>query len=198
MIKFNDIRINNNISEVPYLIIDASVLSMNDYFDNVYITKVIIVDANTYKDNTDPSNVDTSTTVLYTKTYDESLKMKNINLMLKGGDLDSYDLNSGILGVFVYTNGKVSDCVPCSLATNYDMSIVYNTCNVASVLLEDLNKFVEERNKCDVIPNVDRYLMYKHMCLSFCLGNYEDGVKDYNILMNSVSKHRNKNCNCRR
>lgn len=109
MIKFNELRIDKS-TGTPSLIVDVSVLNVSTYFDDVYIRRIIVINA---KDYTPSLNPETDTV-----DYVFNLEIKNDRDLMKYGD---YDNNHNIVTKRV----KVS-------FTNNDLYVDPNTAQTAT------------------------------------------------------------------
>lgn len=214
MFKFNDLRIDTNISNTPYLRIDASVLNIGDFFDNIHIGRVIVIKLADYKEGVnyheeDPALhlFDTASIVENTKyaylTEDET-KTKEINFMLSSDDFVptiNVDMNKDPLMVFIYPNEKENPSInaPCNISKGYVCGVVYNKCYIANILLNILSNIYTNDSCLTNYANCTDYLLYKRMQLSFCLGKYKEGYEYYTKLTDSANNvTSNKTCGCKR
>lgn len=115
MIRFNELRIDKS-NNIASLIIDASVLSVSNYFDNVAIRRVIVIKSSDYYEDLDPEqskNVSKVFDITFNTmkdwkkygTYNASIyNTKKIRLTLTANDtVENIDLNNDLFVVYVYT-----------------------------------------------------------------------------------------------
>lgn len=115
MIKFNELRIDKS-NNITSLIIDASVLSVSTYFNNVAIRRIIVIKSSDYYEDLDPEQSDSVTKIFDISfntmkdwkqygTYDSNIySTKRIRLTLTENDTtENVDFKNDLLVVYVYT-----------------------------------------------------------------------------------------------
>lgn len=200
MVKFNELRIElGDCGMDDCLHIAAAVPTISTYFDNIYIKDLYIIKASDYVKNKIPSEY----AYKYYKEYPGNTT-KSIDTFINVSDLilADFDIRRDPVIVFIHTGGEYSSDTPCGLDKLETIGIAYNDCFISNLLINDLAK-IEVNNcgckhTCDDMSDrsaINHYLLYKRMKLSFCMGNYTDGLSDYNKLIGIKSKIFNT-CRC--
>lgn len=180
MIHFNELRIVKNT-----LIIDV-VVRNEEYFDNVYLDKIVIDNQDTYVDTGMPSSTPIYEYVIPTyKKNGNTNKLKHIRLELT--HLDLRRPLTDLFFVYIQTKGNPAPTTPCTLdhkttlGTVVDMYPFYQK----SIL------FLKELTKCCEVPQdfTDFMLRIKALELSIKTGNYIEAIKFYNRFFKG--KHHN-------
>ena len=180
MVQFNELYIT---PDNKRLVIEAQVKDLQ-YYDNVYISRVIIDNQDTYKENT-PSN-----DPVYT--YDVESNSKKVRLELDYTDLT---INNKMLFVYIQTTGNPASNTPCGMDNQTTLGVVINRYTIYKYIITNLKTL---NNTC-VPPAyfIDGILKIKALDLAIDTGHYIEAIKLYNKFYSKVRIITiNNNCNC--
>lgn len=205
MIVLNECRITE---DGKYLVIEASVDSLA-YYENVYISNIIIDTDKTYIPDGPSSNpiyeqefeglerlnsdVMTDTDCKCGNIY-TSGGSKSIRLKLSSKDLDIDNLNSNIFFVYLIASGYPAPDTPCGMDNSTVMGIAYNKrliYNKAIGAIKELN------DSCNIPKNfIDIFLKYKAFTLALKTGHFTEAIKIWKYLKNSSITTISRGCGC--
>lgn len=183
MLHWNELRYSD---DGKNLIINVSV-NTEEYFQDVFISKITIDNQDTYIDN------GPSATPKYTQET-EAVKDLQLELPLNTLGLDSC---KDILFIYVETEGTPSIDTPCNMDIPKILGVVYNSKGIYNGIMCYIK---EIENDCIISKNlIDSLLKYKALLLSIKTQNYGLTVKYWNKffvsgLPNNISN--SLKCNC--
>lgn len=175
MVQFNELTIT---SDGKYLIIDVSIPE-ESYFENTYLSKIVIDNQDTYLGNGPSSKAVT----IYEAT--DGAEDKHARVVLDASALNalsevmevSFSL-SDMFFVYVSTNGNFAPDIPCDMDKITTMGTVVNA---YPYYQQGMNYIKELGSNCN-IPQafINHILQLKALETSVKTGNYPDAIKYYN------------------
>ena len=189
MIHFNELRVT---PDRKALIIDV-VVRNEEYYDDVYLDKIVIDNQFTFVNNGKPSShpiYDSSTVPLPVAVFKPKKNMWSDDMKHIRLELTHLDLRrplSDMFFVYVITKGNPAPDTPCgfdnrtTLGTVIDMYPFYQT---------SINMLKELTECCEVPQHfIDYMLRIKALELAIKTGNYVEAIKFYFKFFNRKSRH---------
>lgn len=182
--------------EGKYLIIEACVENL-DYYENVYIDKVII-----HTDENFPSDKPNDKTCVWPNELTLSSEKKfaegtkEIRLCLTAKDLKLNTLNDNIFFVYIITAGTVYPEPLCGMDHDTVMGVAVNLRPIYNLAMQ----YVKQLDNSCVIPKgfIDMVLRLKAFDISLKTGNFETAIKYWqSFLTHKIPTVSIKNCGCR-
>lgn len=163
MVQFNELYIT---PDSKRLVIEAQVKDLN-YYNNVYISEVIIDNQDTYKDN-GPSNS-------YVYKHTVSGNSKSVRLELDSTDLT---INNKMLFVYIVTGGAPTIDTPCGMDNTITIGVVINRYIIYKYIMSNIKDI---GNTCKPSKSfIDAILRLKALDLSIETGHYTEAINFYN------------------
>ena len=164
--------------------IDCSVLDM-EYFNNVYIDKIIIDSQDTFTESGPSSNPIYSYTVPYNQ--------KSVKLTIKSTDLLVNNISDNMYFIYIITKGTPSPNTPCGLDNNTTTTVVFDNTTIYNTFMNHIGKL---QNNCIINKElIDLILRYR--ALESCIGmkDYSRAIVYWNKFIQHITKN-NNNCTC--
>lgn len=180
MIQFNELYIT---PDNKNLIIRAQVKNL-EYYNNVYISEVVIDSKDTYIDNGPSDN----TVYRYSVQGDS----KSVYLNLDNIDLN---LNEGLFFVYVITKGAPSSNTPCGMDNSVTVGAVINRYIAYKIIMSNIKDI---SNKCSIHRNfIDAILGLKAFDIAIETKHYIEAIKIYKKFIGASKYNISYNkCNC--
>lgn len=169
------------------LVIKADIEDLT-YYDNMYITKVVIDNQKTFSASGPSANPIFSYTYTKESATPEGYKTTITGVLLRGIEMtlsynqlgETADLNSDLLFVYVLVGGTPASDTPCGLDKTYELGVVYNS------YPQYLNGMaaLQEFNKTCCIPKELINYMLLERAFKLCLN-----VEDYTTAINYWTKY---------
>lgn len=175
MIQLNELRVA---PDGKHLIIDAQIQDM-PYYENVYISAIIIDTQKTY------SPLGPSSKPLRT------IECGNVKHYRAFIDIDGAMDN--MFFVYVLSNGDPSDDTPCDMKDRSILGVTYNKYPMYEQSIKMLNSIGGCEPSSDLI---DYILQQKAFDLSLKTGNYTKAIEYWNIFFDDTEKTINTKCGC--
>ena len=145
MIVFNTLRITTDNSN---LVLDVSTSSQS-YFTNMYITKIVVDNQDTYVEG------GPSTNPIYTKTI-SGTTTRSLQLTLTVADLAAADLANDMLFVYVIEGGTPTADTPCGMDGTTNTGVVMSMCNFYNRALTYIR---EVEDDCNIKENFINFIL---------------------------------------
>ena len=183
MIEFTDLRVNKG-----HLIITAEVREIEDYYTNVYISKIKIDSQDTFN-----SSGPSSSLIYESETY--SVGTKRVTLDLTATDFPSnIDMDKTMFIVYGVADGVPASNTPCGFDNAISKGVTFSLCPIYN---ETIQYVKQVENNCD-IPKafIDMILQLKAVQYSINSGHIEQAVKYYNKFYKTLSIRAINSCGC--
>lgn len=182
MIQFNELKIT---ADNKNLIVDISV-KQDDYYEEVYIDKIVIDSQNTYIDN------GPSTTPVYT--YISEGNAKNIRLVIDYREV-STSFENNLFFVYAIAKGTPSIDTPCGMDNIKTIGVAFNITPIYNNMISHIR---ELGNTCTIPMNfIDSILQFKALELYIKTEDYSQTVNLWNKVFCNIKSYNNINiCNC--
>lgn len=181
MVKFNELQILPN---GQLMVIDVSVLDL-PYYDNVYISEILIDTQDTYIDKLPSKEA--------INVYSATENVKNARVELKN-PLFVPSLEDNLFFVYVKVKGTPSADTPCGMDNEYTLGVTLYNCPLYNSFMAN----VKELNKECSVPKrfIDDYLKFKAFQLSIETGHYTEAISFYNKFFKNIRVFTSTKCNC--
>lgn len=184
MIIFEELRITN---DGETLVVHARVRN-EEWYNDVYIDKIIIDTEETYKESYPSSNP------VYSKTIEGNVK--SIELSINKAQILP-DFKEHLFFVYVIAKGTPESTVPCGMDNQTNLGVTLYMGNIYNSFMNYIKEM--NANNCQ-IPNgfIDMLLRYKALNISMDSGHYLQGIDYYNKWFkgNKYSSYSTPNCGC--
>lgn len=184
MVIFNECRIDK---EGKNLIVDVSVDSL-PYYKNVYLESITIDSDKTFIEHGPSSNP------IYSNTFVESDKLKNVRLKLDYRDLGLNNLNDNILFVYIGAGGVPEFNTPCGMDNKYSVAVAVNLKPIYNMAMSYVR---ELEDTCNTPKGfIDIILRLKAFELSVKTGNFLTAIKQWDKLFKNKKIVSPNKCGC--
>jgi hypothetical protein len=177
-----------NITDIQKFLLNIDVRVKEDsYYENVYISEILIDDQDTFIEGGPSLNAKS----VYTSNGEES---KRVVLHL-GKEDGLLKLSSSVYFVYVITEGNPSPDTPCGMDNNPTLGITY----YEQYILRNYLTYIKEINNSGNIPKnfINFYLKAKAFELSLETGHYTQAITYWNkFFKNKPLVTLPNNCNC--
>lgn len=181
MIVFEQCRIDDAGKK---LIIEAAVENLK-YYDDVYISDIIITTEEGYTTQTD---------ILLNKP-DIPEDCKRLRLCLNSDDLNKTSLNDHIFFIYIITKGYPAPDTPCGMDNHTAMTIAVN---MRPIYNKAMGYIRELKSTCDIPRGfIDMILRLKAFNLSLRTGNYPVAIEQWKTFFkDKINVSSSKGCGC--
>lgn len=182
MIKFTDLRVNKG-----HLIITAEVREINNYYDNVYISKIKIDSQDTFS-----SSGPSSSLIYESETFTSA---KKVTLDLAAVDFTgNIDMNKTMFFVYAEATGTPSAGTPCGFDEATSVGVTFSLCPIYN---ETMQYVKEVENSCILPKNfINMILQFKAIQYSINSGHFTQAIKYYNKFYKNLSVGTTNSCGC--
>ena len=181
MIKFTELRVQKE-----RLIIVAEVREIEDYYDNVYIDKIIIDSQDTFNSSGPSANPIYSVTV--------SGNQKKFSLSLSAASFDSIDIDHTMFFVYAKAKGTPSPSTPCGYDDEYSLGVTFSLCPIYNSTMGYIKQI---ETSCDIPKKfIDMFLQFKAIQYSIDSGHFTQAIKYYNRFYKNLSVNSLSTCGC--
>ena len=181
MIKFTELRVQKE-----RLTIVAEVREIEDYYDNVYIDKIIVDTQDTFTTSGPSENA------IYSVTIDGD--KKRVSISLSATTLGLSDLEHTMFFVYAKAKGNPAPTTPCGFDEEYSMGVTFAFCPIYNTTVQYIR---EIENSCEIPKNfIDMILQFKAIQYSIDTGHYVQAIKYYNKFFKKLNIGAHSNCGC--
>lgn len=184
MVIFNECRIDK---EGKNLIVDVSVDSL-PYYKNVYLESITIDSDKTFIEHGPSSNP------IYSNTFVESDKLKNVRLKLNYKELGLDNLSDNILFVYIGVGGIPDPNTPCGMDNKYSVAVAVNLRPIYNMAMG----YIKELESTCTPPKglIDMILRLNAFKLSLKTGNFLTAIKQWDKLFKNKRIVSSNKCGC--
>lgn len=180
MIKFTELRVQKE-----RLTIAAEVREIENYYDNVYIDKIIIDSQDTLNTSGPSANP------IYSVTVDGNQKKFSISLSETALGVD---INNTMFFVYAVAKGTPAPETPCGYDESTTVGVTFSLCPIYNATMGYV-KQVE--NSCEIPKDfVNMILQFKAIHYSIESGHFTQAVKYYNKFYKNLSVNTFSTCGC--
>jgi len=180
MIKFTELRVQKE-----RLTIVAEVREIEDYYDNVYIDKIIIDSQDTFNSSGPSANP------IYSVTVDGNQKKFSITL---SSTTLGVDINNTMFFVYAKAKGTPAPDTPCGFDETYEVGVTFSLCPIYNATMGYV-KQVE--NSCEIPRDfVNMILQFKAIQYSIDSGHFTQAIAYYNKFYKNLSVNTYSTCGC--
>lgn len=167
MIKFTELRVHKG-----HLIIVAEVRKIENYYDNVYISKIKIDTQDTFSSSGPSDNL------VYEISFENQPKEVSLDLPLSSFKDKTIDMNKTMFFVYGIAGGVPNPSTPCGFDEETSVGVTFSLCPIYN---ETMQYVKEVENSCE-IPRafIDMILQYKAIQYSINSGHFTQAIKYYN------------------
>ena len=181
MIKFTDLRVQKE-----RLTIVAEVREIENYFDNIYIDKIIIDTQDTFKTSGPSANP------IYSVTIDGD--QKEVSLSLSATALGDVDIDHTMFFVYAVAKGTPNPATPCGYDSTYSLGVTFSMCPIYN---ETMGYIKEVNNSCEIPKGfIDMFLQLKAVQYSIDSGHYQQAIVYYDRFFRNIKPKSPSNCGC--
>ena len=181
MIKFTDLRVQKE-----RLTIVAEVREIEDYYDNIYIDKIIIDTQDTFKTSGPSANP------IYSVTVDGNQKVFSISL--SATDLGGVDINHTMFFVYGVAKGTPAPETPCGYDDVNSVGVTFSMCPIYN---KTMGYIKEIENSCEIPKDfINMIIQLKAIQYSVNSGHFTQAVKYYNKFYKNLSVNTSHTCGC--
>lgn len=183
MIKFTDLRVNKG-----HLIITAEVREINDYYDNIYISKIKIDSQDTFS-----SSGPSSSLIYESETFAPTTKKVTLDLTPEMFT-QAVDMNRTMFFVYAEASGSPAPDTPCGFDETPSVGVTFSLCPIYNETMQYV-KGVE--NAC-ILPKelINMILQFKAIQYSINSGHFTQAIKYYNKFYKTLSVSTTNSCGC--
>ena len=181
MIKFTELRVQKE-----RLIIVAEVREIEDYYDNVYIDKIIIDTQDTFTTSGPSANP------IYSVTVDGY--QKKFSISLSSLDLGNVDINKTMFFVYAVAKGIPAPDTPCGYDDTPTVGVTFSMCPIYN---KAMGYIKEVENSCEIPKDfINMIIQLKAIQYSVDSGHFTQAVKYYNKFYKNLSVNTFSTCGC--
>ena len=181
MIKFTELRVQKE-----RLTIVAEVREIENYYDNVYIDKIIIDTQDTFITSGPSANP------IYSVTVDEDVK--TFSITLNSTDLGGIDMNRTMFFVYAKAKGIPSPETPCGLDKEYAVGVTFSMCPIYNATMGYVKQI---EDSCDIPRDfINAILQLKAIEYSINTKHFVQAIKYYNKFYKNLNTKAFKSCGC--
>ena len=180
MIKFTELRVQKG-----RLTIVAEVREIEDYYDNVYIDKIIIDSQDTLNTSGPSANP------IYSVTVDGNQKKFSTSLSETALGVD---IDNTMFFVYAVAKGVPAPETPCGYDESTTVGVTLSLCPIYNATMGYV-KQVE--NSCEIPKDfINMILQFKAIYYSIESGHFTQAVKYYNKFYKNLSVNTHSTCGC--
>lgn len=181
MIKFTELRVQKE-----RLTIVAEVRDIENYYDNVYIDKIIVDTQDTFTTSGPSANP------IYSVTVDGN--KKRVSISLSATTLGLEDLEHTMFFVYAKAKGTPAPGTPCGYDEEYSMGVTFAFCPIYNATM----KYIREvENTCELPTSfINMILQFKAIQYSIDTGHYVQAINYYNKFYKNLNLGTTSNCGC--
>ena len=182
MIKFTELRVQKG-----RLTIVAEVREIEDYYDNVYIDKIIIDSQDTFNSSGPSANP------IYSVTVDGN--QKKFSVSLDSSDLGGINIDNTMFFVYAQAKGVPHPVhTPCGFDDEYSVGVTFSLCPIYNATMGYI-KQVE--NSCEIPRDfINMILQFKAIQYSIDSGHFTQAIAYYNKFYKNLSVNTYSTCGC--
>ena len=181
MIKFTELRVQRE-----RLTIVAEVREIENYYDNVYIDKIIIDTQDTFITSGPSANP------IYSVTIDGDQKV--VSIALSKDDLGGIDIDHTLFFVYAKAKGVPSPTTPCGADSEYSVGVTFSMCPVYNTAMDYVK---EVENTCDIPSGfINSILQLKAIECAINARHFTQAIKYYNKFYKNVNMSSSSTCGC--
>lgn len=192
MIDFNDSRISEDGKKI---ILDINIKDI-EYYDNMYIERVVIDSHDTFTPSGPSSNFiyeweDPSPIIV----NGQLVNRRFLRLELSSSDIDGISLNNNMFYIYVIAGGIPSPNTPCGMDNKISMRVVFD---YGPIYRNSIYFFNELSKQCDTPQGlINQILQLNALELSLITRHYTQANKFWNkFFKNNKSNISSNNCRC--
>lgn len=181
MIKFTELRVQKE-----RLTIVAEVREIENYYDNVYIDKIIIDSQDTFKTSGPSANPIYSVTV--------NGNEKKVSISLSSTELGGIDINHTMFFVYGVAKGTPAPETPCGYDDVNSVGVTFSMCPIYN---KTMGYIKEVENSCEIPKDfINMIIQLKAIQYSVDSGHFTQAVKYYNKFYKNLSVNTSHTCGC--
>ena len=181
MIKFTELRVQKE-----RLTIVAEVREIENYYDNVYIDKIIIDSQDTFKTSGPSANPIYSVTV--------NGNEKKVSISLSSTELGGIDMNHTMFFVYGVAKGTPAPETPCGFDDTNSVGVTFSMCPIYN---KTMGYIKEVENSCEIPKEfINMIIQLKAIQYSVDSGHFTQAVKYYNKFYKNLSVNTSHTCSC--
>ena len=181
MIKFTELRVQKG-----RLTIVAEVREIDDYYDNVYIDKIIVDTQDTFTTSGPSANP------IYSVTVDGN--QKKFSITLSPTQLGIESIENTMFFVYAKAKGTPAPGTPCGFDDEYEVGVTFSLCPIYNATMG----YVKQVNNTCEIPKdfVNMILQFKAIQYSIDSGHFTQAIAYYNKFYKNLSVNTHSTCGC--
>ena len=181
MIKFTELRVQKE-----RLTIVAEVREIEDYYDNIYIDKIIIDTQDTFTTSGPSANP------IYSVTVDGN--QKTFSVSLSSTELDGVDINHTMFFVYAVAKGTPASDTPCGYDDVNTVGVTFSMCPIYNA---SMGYIKEVENSCEIPKDfINMIIQLKAIQYSINSGHFTQAIKYYNKFYKNLGVGTVSNCGC--
>ncbi len=181
MIKFTDLRVQKE-----RLTIVAEVREIENYYDNVYIDKIIVDTQDTFTTSGPSANP------IYSVTVNGNLK--EFSISLSATELGGIDINHTMFFVYGVAKGTPAPETPCGYDDVNSVGVTFSMCPIYN---KTMGYIKEVENSCEIPKDfINMIIQLKAIQYSVDSGHFTQAVKYYNKFYKNLSVNTSHTCGC--
>lgn len=181
MIKFTELLVQKE-----RLTIVAEVREIEDYYDNVYIDKIIVDSQDTFTTSGPSANPIYSVTV--------NGNEKKVSISLSSTELGGIDMDHTMFFVYGVAKGIPAPGTPCGYDDINSVGVTFSMCPIYN---KAMGYIKEVENTCDIPGNfINIIIQLKAIQYSIDSGHFAQAAKYYNKFYKNLSVNSHHNCGC--
>lgn len=181
MIKFTDLRVQKE-----RLTIVAEVREIENYYDNVYIDKIIVDTQDTFTTSGPSANPIYSVTV--------NGNEKKVSISLSSTELGGIDINHTMFFVYGVAKGTPAPETPCGYDDVNSVGVTFSMCPIYN---KTMGYIKEVENSCEIPKDfINMIIQLKAIQYSVDSGHFTQAVKYYNKFYKNLSVNTSHTCGC--
>lgn len=181
MIKFTDLRVQKE-----RLTIVAEVREIENYYDNVYIDKIIVDTQDTFTTSGPSANP------IYSVTVNGNLK--EFSISLSSTELGGIDINHTMFFVYGVAKGTPAPETPCGHDDVNSVGVTFSMCPIYN---KTMGYIKEVENSCEIPKDfINMIIQLKAIQYSVDSGHFTQAVKYYNKFYKNLSVNTSHTCGC--
>ena len=181
MIKFTELRVQKE-----RLTIVAEVREIENYYDNVYIDKIIIDSQDTFNTSGPSANPIYSVTV--------NGNEKKVSISLSSTELGGIDMDHTMFFVYGVAKGTPAPETPCGYDDVNSVGVTFSMCPIYN---KTMGYIKEVENSCEIPKDfINMIIQLKAIQYSVDSGHFTQAVKYYNKFYKNLSVNTSHTCGC--
>ena len=181
MIKFTELRVQKE-----RLTIVAEVREIENYYDNVYIDKIIVDTQDTFTTSGPSANP------IYSVTVDGN--KKEFSVSLSATELGGIDINHTMFFVYGVAKGTPAPETPCGYDDVNSVGVTFSMCPIYN---KTMGYIKEVENSCEIPKDfINMIIQLKAIQYSVDSGHFTQAVKYYNKFYKNLSVNTSHTCGC--